>query len=213
MKNIFASFIAAIFFVVPSLAQPSQLSAQDEIIYVRLETSKGNIDIALNKTKAPTSVENFLTYTKEGYYNGMVFHRVVPGVLIQSGGYNKYLFGRPKHDAIESEADNGLKNLRGTIAMARQSDPHSAHSQFFINLIDNTHLDFRNKILPKNWGYTVFGEVVGGMDVADAIGAVEIIEKDQFEEFPKEMILLNSVSVIQKDDIAKADQGHKNEEW
>ncbi len=208
MKKIFASFIAAVFLALPSLAL-----AQDEIIYVRLETSKGNIDIALNKTKAPITVENFLTYTREGYYNGMVFHRVVPGVLIQSGGYNKYLFSRARHDAIQSEADNGLKNMRGTIAMARQTDPHSAHSQFFINLIDNEHLNFRNKMLPENWGYTVFGEVVSGMDVADAIGAVETVEKDQFEEFPTEMILLNSVSVIEKGDIAKVGQGHKNEEW
>jgi peptidyl-prolyl cis-trans isomerase B (cyclophilin B) len=215
MRKFFVSLVMLVLLAVPSLAE-----AQDEIIYVRLATTKGDIDIALNKTKAPISVENFLTYAKEGYFNGMVFHRVVPGVLIQSGGYNKYLFERAKHDAIQNEADNGLKNMRGTIAMARHDDPHSARSQFFINLIHNEQLDFRDKELVANWGYAVFGEVVGGMDVADAIGSVAITEKDQFEEFPEEMILLNAVSIIEKDEIpansdetAKADQGNKNDEW
>lgn len=135
---------------------------------VRLETSMGNIELKLERDKAPITVDNFLRYVKEGFYDGTIFHRVVPDFVIQGGGFTPDFKEKKTHKPIVNESGNGLPNWRGTIAMARQKDPHSATSQFYINLKDNDSLDPQM----SRWGYCVFGDVTKGMDVVDKIAAV-----------------------------------------
>lgn len=167
MKWIF-SFL--LIFIVMGLGI-SMASAQEKATgapRVRLETSLGNIVVELSPKAAPKTVDNFLSYAREGFYNDTVFHRVIKGFMIQGGGFTQDLKQKPTHTPISNEADNGLKNLRGTIAMARTADPDSATAQFFINTVDNPLLDFKAKTL-QGWGYCVFGKVVEGLDVVDAI--------------------------------------------
>jgi peptidyl-prolyl cis-trans isomerase B (cyclophilin B) len=140
-------------------------------VSIVLETDLGNIEIELDAAQAPKTVENFLTYVDEKAYDGTLFHRVIPGFMIQGGGFDSDYKQRDTHPAIRNEANNGLKNLRGTIAMARTSAPHSATNQFFINVADNKALDFTAET-KEGWGYAVFGKVTTGMDVADKIVAV-----------------------------------------
>ena len=185
-----------------TLAVQSQSEAGDDLVYVRLQTTMGDIYLALNKTKAPVTVANFLAYAESYYYDRLIFHRVVPGRLVQSGGFNKGLYRRERRDPIKNEADNGLKNLRGAIAMARQADPDSAKSEFFINTQHNEDLDHQGKEYSLDWGYAVFGEVVHGMAVVDAIAAVEVGEGDLFDgEFPQELIFLKRVDQITKQEL------------
>ncbi len=139
---------------------------------VLLKTTEGDIYIELYPDKAPKTVKQFLRYVKEGFYNGIIFHRVIPNFVIQAGGFDKnFRYRKPKYPPVPNEADNGLKNVRGSVAMARTSDPHSANAQFFINLRDNYFLDFRSKT-PQGWGYAVFGKVIRGMDVVDKIASI-----------------------------------------
>ncbi len=135
---------------------------------VRLVTSKGDIVLQLDRTKAPKTVANFLRYVREGFYNGTIFHRVIDGFMIQGGGYTADFSEKPTHAPIANEADNGLHNIVGTIAMARTMDPQSATAQFFINVANNDFLDFRAKT-PRGWGYAVFGRVIKGMDTVRRI--------------------------------------------
>ncbi len=188
-----------------ALAQAPEKTISEKTIIVRLDTNMGVIDIALDPQKAPLTVENFLAYARAGYYDRMVFHRIVPGVLIQTGGYNRYLFERGKLEPVKNESDNGLKNRRGSVAMARYEEPDSARSQFFINLADNPQLDYVPAEYAPKWGYTVFGHVVAGMDVADAIGAVETVERDDFKEYPAEAILLNSVEILNPEKMSETE--------
>ena len=140
---------------------------------VTLKTNMGNIVIELNPAKAPKSVENFLQYVNDKHYDGTVFHRVIPTFMIQGGGFTQDLTMKPTRAPIPNEADNGLSNIRGSVAMARTNDPNSATSQFFINVVDNTNLNHFSKDNGQTWGYAVFGKVVSGMEVVDAIKAVE----------------------------------------
>ena len=135
---------------------------------VIIQTSLGNITVELFADKAPKTVANFLQYVDDGFYTNTLFHRVIDGFMIQGGGYTTKFERKPTRAPIMNEADNGLKNQRGTIAMARTVDPHSATAQFFINVVDNPNLDFKDKT-PNGWGYTVFGKVIKGMEVVDAI--------------------------------------------
>lgn len=137
---------------------------------VMLDTSKGEIVLELYPDKAPATVANFLSYVQNGFYNGTVFHRIIPNFMIQGGGFDQQHRKKDTRDAIRNEADNGLGNDRGTIAMARTGDPHSATAQFFINTVDNKPLNHTGKN-PRGWGYAVFGKVIKGMDVVDAISA------------------------------------------
>jgi len=137
---------------------------------VEMATSAGTIRLELWPDKAPKTVANFLNYVDEGFYNGTIFHRVIPEFMVQGGGLTVDYEEKETGEAIESEANNGLQNRRGTIAMARLSKPHTAKAQFFINLVDNEHLDFRSETR-RGWGYTVFGKVVEGMEVVDRIGS------------------------------------------
>ncbi len=152
------------------LLTAGQASAKDPEVVI--ETTKGAITIKLYADKAPGSVKNFLDYVDAKFYDGTVFHRVIPGFMVQGGGFTKELKEKPTKPTIKNEAHNGLSNKRGTLAMARTPDPDSASSQFFINLVDNVRLDFKSKD-PREYGYCVFAEVTAGMDVVDAIAKVE----------------------------------------
>ena len=161
---------------------------------VMMETSLGKVTLELDAEHAPATVENFLKYVDEGYYDGTVFHRVIDGFMIQGGGFDRELVKRNTHDPIQNEADNGLKNLRGTIAMARTNQPHSATSQFFVNLVDNGFLDFREKNR-MGWGYCVFGKVVEGMDVVDKIKGVKTGSRGGHQDVPAEDVVLQRAEI------------------
>jgi cyclophilin family peptidyl-prolyl cis-trans isomerase len=154
---------------------------------VLLTTSKGDIKLELYEDKAPITVKNFLQYVNEGSYNHTIFHRVINGFMIQGGGFDAEMTQKPTHPTIKNEADNGLSNKAGTIAMARTSDVNSASSQFFINVIDNPTLDFRSKN-PRDFGYCVFGKVLEGMDVVDQIKKVKTTNKGPHENVPVQPI-------------------------
>lgn len=172
----------------PAAGQPANPS-------VLIETSKGNITVELFPTQAPQTVKNFLGYVARGFYDGLIFHRVIPGFMVQTGGMNPDMTEKPKQAPIPNEADNGLRNLRGTLAMARMGDPHSASSQFFINVANNHFLDHRGKSL-QGWGYAVFGQVVDGMDVVDAIAAVPRGNRGPHGDVPLEPIVMQRVRVL-----------------
>ena len=162
---------------------------------VKLETSKGDITIELNADKAPVTVENFLNYVNDGFYDGTIFHRVIPNFMIQGGGFTDQMMQKPTQDPINNEADNGLGNDRGTIAMARTQDPNSATAQFFINHKNNDFLNFSAPTI-QGWGYCVFGKVTDGMDVVDAIAAVSTTNRAGHSDVPEEVIVINSAKVI-----------------
>ncbi len=162
---------------------------------VLIETSKGNITIELFAGNAPLSTANFLKHVNAGFYDGTIFHRVIPGFMIQGGGMLPDMAEKPRGTPIQNEADNGLKNLRGTLAMARTGEPHSATSQFFINVNDNYFLNHRGKSV-EGWGYAVFGQVVEGMEVADAIVAVPRGNRGPHGDVPLEPVVMKKVTVI-----------------
>ena len=155
---------------------------------VVLTTSLGDITVALFDRKSPVTVKNFLAYVDSGFFAGTVFHRVIPGFMIQGGGYTADLARRPTYPPIVSESNNGVKNWRGTLAMARTSDPNSATSQFFINLVDNRNLDYR----PGGPGYAVFGMVIEGMEVVDSIARVPTETREVFQNVPREPLVIIS---------------------
>lgn len=156
---------------------------------VKLETSAGVLDIELDDAKAPDSVANFLAYVNKGHYDGTVFHRVIKGFMVQGGGFEPGMKQRPTVAPIRNEANNGLKNKRYTLAMARTSDPHSASAQFFINTVDNDFLDFRAENA-QGWGYAVFGRVAAGTDVVDAIESVRTGRKGMHDDVPLDDVLI-----------------------
>jgi peptidylprolyl isomerase/peptidyl-prolyl cis-trans isomerase B (cyclophilin B) len=162
---------------------------------VLIETSKGNITVEVFPGQAPQSAANFLGYVKDGFYDGTIFHRVIPNFMVQGGGMLPDMTEKPKGTPIQNEADNGLKNLRGTLAMARTGDPHSASSQFFINVADNAFLNHRGKS-PEGWGYAVFGQVVDGMKVVDAIVAVPRGNRGPHGDVPVESIVMQRVTLL-----------------
>ena len=163
---------------------------------VLIETTKGNITVELDAEKAPKTVENFLGYVKEGFYKETIFHRVIAGFMVQGGGMTADLSEKAKKASIKNEANNGLKNTRGTIAMARTPDPDSASSQFFINLVDNDFLNFKSET-PQGWGYAVFGKVTEGMEVVDAIAAVKTGEQNGAGDVPVEPVVMKKVTVLE----------------
>jgi peptidyl-prolyl cis-trans isomerase B (cyclophilin B) len=162
---------------------------------VALQTTKGRIVIELYADKAPKSVKNFLDYVKAGHFNGTIFHRVMPGFMVQGGGFTPDMTEKPTRPPVPNEADNGLLNQRGTLAMARTTDPNSASAQFFINVANNGFLNFRGKT-PDAWGYAVFGNVVEGMDVVDAIVQVPTTTKGQYENVPVQPIVIQKATVL-----------------
>ena len=170
---------------------------------VRMETTLGNIIIELNTTAAPKTVENFLSYVNDGFYNSTIFHRVIKGFMIQGGGFLEDMQQKNAKAAITNEANNGLQNRRGTIAMARTNNPHSASSQFFINTVNNTSLDFKAKT-GRGWGYCVFGKVVDSMDVVDAIEKQSTTVKNPYRDVPVTPIIIKNAMLINKPDTMAA---------
>jgi len=160
---------------------------------VLLDTTEGEILIELYPEKAPETVANFLKYVDEGFYKNTIFHRVIKGFMIQGGGLTMKMEEKTANPPVKNEADNGLKNDRGTVAMARTMDPHSATAQFFINLVDN---DFLNHSAPtmQGWGYCVFGKVVDGMDVVDKIGKTKTGSRPPYDDVPLDSVLINEAS-------------------
>lgn len=162
---------------------------------VLLETSKGNITIELNEEKAPATVANFLKYVNDGFYNGTIFHRVIPNFMVQGGGFTPGMVQKDVGAPIKNEADNGLSNVRGSIAMARTSDPHSATAQFFINHKDNGFLD-HTAPTTQGWGYCAFGLITDGMDVVDAIAGVSTGNQGGHGDVPTENITIEKASEL-----------------
>ncbi len=160
---------------------------------IRLQTTLGDIVVELDAKAAPVTVKNFLRYVEEGFFDGTIFHRVIPNFMIQGGGFTQDMRQKQTHEPIANEASNGLKNNRGTIAMARTNDPNSATCQFFINLVNNASLNYAGQSKP---GYAVFGKVVEGMDVVDKIGFTPTTTKNMMADVPVTTIVIRSVKVI-----------------
>lgn len=164
---------------------------------VSFKTNQGTFKVKLNADKAPKTVENFLKYVDEGFYNGTIFHRVIKGFMVQGGGFTPDLVQKPAHAPIKNEANNGLLNKRGTLAMARTMDPHSASAQFFINLVDNAFLDFKAENI-QGWGYAVFGEVIEGMDVIDKIATLKTSSKKGYDDVPETAVEVQAAERVEK---------------
>ena len=173
------------------------LNKEEAMPKVKMTTSYGEIIIELDKENAPITTENFLSYVESGFYNETVFHRVISGFMIQGGGHLADMTPKDeKLDPIQNEANNGLKNNRGTIAMARTANPHSASSQFFINHADNDFLNFRTNQVDEGWGYAVFGQVIEGMEVVDKIADVETGSVGPYQDVPVEAITVLKTEVV-----------------
>ena len=177
-----------IFFAAMSSGVPA-VSAENP--KVELDTSKGKIVLELYPEKAPETVKNFLNYVDEKFYDGTIFHRVIPKFMIQGGGFTAEMQHKPTGTPIKNEADKGLNNDRGTIAMARTGDPHSATAQFFINTANNDFLNHKSKT-QQGWGYAAFGKVVAGMDTVDAISAVKTTTRGPYQDVPVEPVVIKS---------------------
>jgi len=192
MKSLILAFLITLPFSFGAIAAEAPKSANPQ---VRLTTSMGVIELELDVTKAPKTVTNFLGYVDKGFYNGTIFHRVIPGFMIQGGGMLPGMKEKPTGAKIQNEADNGLKNLTGTIAMARTPDPHSASAQFFINTVDNAFLDHRNKT-PQGWGYAVFGKVTKGMDVVKKLEQVSTGRAGMHGDVPLKDVVIQKAERI-----------------
>ncbi len=181
------------------LALVSIIAAEEQnVINVEMKTSKGLIKLELYPDKAPITVENFVKYANDGFFDGLVFHRIIDGFMIQGGGFDQQSNQKkPTYKPIQNEADNGLSNLTGTIAMARTNIPHSATSQFFINVNDNLFLDHKDK--SQNWGYCVFGKVTDGMDVVNIIKSVPTHFHPQkgMKDWPVEDVIIEKVEIVE----------------
>ena len=179
-----------------NLSFAKEKTMSDTQTKVKLTTSLGAVVIQLNAEKAPVTVANFVRYVKEGFYTDTIFHRIIPGFMAQGGGFDIGFNQKNTHEQIENEANNGLKNKRGTIAMARTNAPHSATAQFFINYKDNSFLDHTSPS-PSGWGYAVFGEVVEGMDVVDAMAKQTTGNRGGHQDVPKTDIVIESAEVVE----------------
>jgi len=177
-----------------SLAGSGVRAGEGKNPVVLMSTSLGDIKIELNEAKAPVTVKNFLAYVNSKFYDGTIFHRVIPGFMIQGGGFDKDMKQKPTNAPIKNEADNGLKNDAGTIAMARTGDPNSATAQFFINVVDNAGL---NRPKPDGFGYAVFGKVIDGMDVVHKIEHVKTTTKMPYQNVPVETVIIKTVRVVE----------------
>jgi cyclophilin family peptidyl-prolyl cis-trans isomerase len=194
MKLSLAVVVAALTLGTASLAAqtPAPAPAAKPNPRVALDTSKGTIVVELFPDKSPLTVANFLQYVKSGFYNGVIFHRVIPDFMVQTGGFTPDMEQKPTKGQISNESKNGLRNERGTLAMARLSEPHTASSQFFINLKDNRSLDHSS----RGWGYTVFGRVVEGIEVVDAVATVRTTTKGPHGDVPVEPVIIKKASVV-----------------
>ena len=197
MKLIAGLVMAITVAVAPAtgLTQNNSTSNQGaDMVTVTMETNKGVITLELDRSKAPVSVENFITYAQSGHYDGTIFHRVIPGFMIQGGGFDTSMQQKDTNPPIKNEAANGLKNDKGTVAMARTNVPDSATSQFFINAKDNDFLNHTSPT-PQGWGYAVFGKVTGGMDVVESIENVSTSNKGGHQDVPVSDVIIEKVTI------------------
>ena len=194
MKKLFALFAIFPFAVVSPTAIGKEPVQNPQ---VRITTNAGVIELDLDIQRAPGTVRNFMNYVERGFYNGTIFHRVIPGFMIQGGGFAPGMREKTTGVPVKNEADNGLRNAAGTIAMARTSDPHSASAQFFINTVNNSMLDHRDKTT-QGWGYCVFGKVTKGMDVVKKIESAPTGTAGMFENVPKKDVVIEKVELIKK---------------
>jgi cyclophilin family peptidyl-prolyl cis-trans isomerase len=188
----FRRLTAVLFSCVLACWAPLAAAANPTVV---ISTSKGDIELELFAAEAPKSVENFIAYARSGFYDGTIFHRVIGHFMIQGGGFTADMEKKPTGEPILNEADNGLSNKRGTIAMARTNDPHSATAQFFINVQDNLNLDYRGSTTPGGWGYAVFGRVTSGIEVVDEIRFVQTHRVGPYSDVPVEAVVIDSVTV------------------
>jgi cyclophilin family peptidyl-prolyl cis-trans isomerase len=191
MRKSIQPLLLALLLAVSACTAPTQ---KPETVQVEMKTSLGTIRLALDRNEAPQTVDNFVQYVREGFYDGTIFHRVIKGFMIQGGGYSADMQKKATRAPINNEARNKLSNLRGSIAMARTSAPHSATAQFFINHQDNKQLDYPSF---DGWGYAVFGKVTDGMSVVDAIAAQETGIYQSMRDVPKQTVLIESMRVIE----------------
>jgi len=197
MKQLSGLLLTALLGLSPVSGYTQEKSPNPEgadMVNVTMETNKGVITLELDHGKAPASVDNFVTYAKAGHYDGTVFHRVIPGFMIQGGGFDTDMKQKPTNAPVKIESDNGLKNSKGTVAMARTSDPNSATSQFFINVTDNAFLDYQAPTV-QGYGYTVFGHVTSGMDVVAEIEKVATGNHNGHQNVPDEDVIIKSMTV------------------
>ena len=203
LKSLLATLMLLAPLALPAQAVKPALAAVATAPDVVLHTSQGDITVALYPDKAPKSVANFLQYVRDGFYDGTVIHRAIPGYLVQGGLYTRDLQPKRTRSAVANEADNGLSNLRGTLVVARGADPNSGTSQFFFNLVDNRRLDFTGNQSSLTWGYTVFGKVTKGMDVVDKIAALPTRGLGPFAaDVPNPLVVINSARVVGEDSAA-----------
>jgi len=194
--------LLSVFVFVPWLASAQQAETtpsnpfEKELPTVIIHTAQGDIKVELYEDQAPETVRNFLDYARKGHYDGTIFHRVIPGFMIQGGGFDAELEQKPTEAPITNEADNGLSNERGTLAMARTNDPDSATAQFFINVVDNPALDHRGKQSGRTWGYAVFGRVIEGMEVVDEIRFVPTEARGPHQDVPAEPVVIERVEIL-----------------
>ncbi|MBN2684625.1 MAG: peptidyl-prolyl cis-trans isomerase [Pontiellaceae bacterium] len=191
--------LKCLFFLVAAAAviggsSSEPVKEERNVVMILMKTSEGDIKLELDPEKAPKTVENFVSYVEEGHYDGTIFHRVIDNFMIQGGGFTEAMKQKPAPRTVENEAKNGLKNVVGSIAMARTPDPHSASAQFFINVRDNAFLDYPGQ---DGWGYCVFGKVVEGMDIVNKIKGVQTGIKAGMQDVPVEPIIIESVSIIE----------------
>jgi len=197
MKQLLGMMLTMAIGMLPAAGYSTESQSTTEgagMVNVTLETNKGDIRIELDAEKAPATVANFLEYARAGHYDNTVFHRVIGGFMIQGGGFDTSMKQKSTNAPVKNEADNGLKNVTGTIAMARTSDPHSATAQFFINVSDNAFLDFKSPT-PQGWGYAVFGKVTDGMDVVRSIEKVQTGNKVGHQDVPLTDVIINKVTI------------------
>ena len=193
MKKLFVSLMILLF----TAGLPAAAKEPADNPRVRVTTSLGVIELELDMQRAPGTVRNFMNYVERGFYSGTIFHRVIPGFMIQGGGFASGMREKTTGVKVKNEADNGLKNLAGTIAMARTSDPQSAAAQFFINTVDNPSLDHRDKS-DRGWGYAVFGKVTKGMDVVKKIESASTHTVGPFQNVPVKDVVIQKVELIKK---------------
>jgi len=191
--SLFSRVTSTLVLLVSMTLAPSLAAAGNPTAVIR--TSKGDIHLELFADQAPATVENFISYAKNGFYEGTIFHRVIGHFMIQGGGFTANMEKKPTGEPIANEASNGLSNKRGTIAMARTNDPHSATSQFFINVQDNMNLDYTGHGGPAGWGYAVFGRVTSGLEVVDDIRFVQTTTVGPYADVPVEPVIIEHVEI------------------
>ena len=189
-------FVYLMLFLFSTLSFATENKMSDTQTKVKMTTSQGAFVIQVDHVKAPVSAANFVEYVKSGFYNGTIFHRVIPGFMAQGGGFDSSFAQKDTKTPIKNEADNGLKNKRGTLAMARTNDPNSATAQFFINYKDNGFLDHTSPT-PSGWGYAVFGEVIEGMDVVDEMAKQPTGNRGMHQDVPKTDIVIEKAEIIE----------------